>query len=123
MKEFNLTDYHCNPDKTVVDENSNPVSIINTDYKDPDGYTNIVVINPDTKNNTITRANNNGQTIEGGQLFFKSQTLERYVAIYSYGDDDFCCREDVYPSKKEADDTCSGDESYIGAFKVTITIP
>lgn len=121
MKEFNLTDYRCNPDKIVVDENSNPVKIIYTDFVNKDGF-NCVLIKKDIHLNEdfITRANENGLTVDGGQLFFASKTLEKWISVYEMDGD--ACAGRFYESKEAADNDCNCQSTYIGAFEVNITI-
>lgn len=124
MKKFTKFEYLKNPNRNIIDQDSNPVKIVDTVFRDFDGYTNIIIINPDTENNIITRADDDGRTLDGRQLFFQTQTLIRWLPVYkAVYDDDVNCENEFCLSEEEADRVYGERPNYIGAFKVTITIP
>lgn len=90
MKQFNLTDYKQNPNLRVVTREGYSVTIVDTDYRSPDGCYPIVGIihyiredkisTFDYRGRSISRNTDNGPS----DLFFGPENHEGWINIYKY---------------------------------------
>ena len=107
MKQFNLDDYRMNPKRRVVTRGGYSVTIVDTDFRSPDGCYPVVGIIHFLEKDQISIFDYHGRSVSHkckndlSDLFFGPENHEGWINIYSINDD-YYPEEKIYASKEDA---------------------
>ena len=107
MKQFNLDDYMMHPERRVVTRGGYSVTIVDTDFRSPDGLFPIVGIIHFLEKDQINVFDRHGRSASRksandlSDLFFGPENHEGWINIYRYNDV-YCPGEKIHDSKFDA---------------------